>query len=73
MSLDTQCTQRVERLVGLPARQGRAVGKRAAERRPPERLLVVGPGAVVSFDAATGAEQRDPEPERERLSTSTGK
>ena len=60
-----QRAQRVQRLVGLPARQGRAVGKRAAERRPPERLLVVGLGAG-PFDAASGAEQRDPEAERER-------
>ena len=50
-----QRAQRVQRLVGLPARQGRAVvGKRAAERRPPERLLVVGLGAG-PFDAAAGA------------------
>ena len=46
--------QRVQRLLGLLARQGRAVvGKRAAERRPPERLLVVGLGAG-PLDAFSG-------------------
>ena len=37
-----QHPQRVHRLMGLTPRQGRAVGEGGAERRPPERALVVG-------------------------------
>ena len=61
----SQLSQTIQRLVGLLARQGRAVRERSTKRRPPERYLVVrlAPGRI---DAASGAKQRNPEADGER-------
>ena len=59
-----QDSESVEGVVRLPAGQCRAVRERPAQRRPPQRHLIV--RLVPGFGPTTRSQQRDPEPERQR-------